>query len=610
MSQFNPQQGGPQQPQMQGNNQAFQALQAKAMEKKGAALSAFQGSQSRFASQGMGIARDLVSQSYQGELGPTAGLAAEGLPGEFARFTPGTDLFKRHQQLQSERRATTRQHNRELGKIQAEITGLGQNKANRQQGFQRVLQRYAGEMTNTQSSQALISGLSDAINQKQDRLTMLAGGGVLGLGAFGTGAVGTVGGGMGEQIEKIMATSGLSRYQAAKRLMEVPGQTMEDNVTKTNIFGAIGDLIQGTGESLGLGAGGLLMGAGAIGIGLALSPAVAAAGTFALIAGSAAALVGSTSVLGRIGDTNLDEVKASVNEAIETFRAEDHVDATLQANLLVVSEEISKVAGKGAGGAEAVFDGMNQLLSAIGKSTNPNDQDVIAIMDKVAELKETAGVSLEQLYHGLVAAENASEARRSSMAASRSQLETAIGTAGRVANTEEQRLSLKVFREGEKIESQMRNKLTAARTLLENAGDKVTNPELRFYEASERAQAAEDILDGTLDGLIRPDGSITQEAEELFAVIDPNVASKLRDFLDKKATEEAELLDLESRQTELGELLDPALSPELAEYEAELADLMQQNTERNIEIQRERDTESQIITSLMNQIDANMQGMR
>ena len=117
-------------------------------------------------------------------------------------------------------------------------------------------------------------------------------------------------------------------------------------------------------------------------------------------------------------------------------------------------------------------------------------------------------------------------------------------------------------------------------------------------------------MDGTLDGLIRPDGSITEEAEELFSIIDPNVASKLREFLDKKATEEAELLELEARQTELGELLDPALSPEIAEYEAELADLMQQNTERIIEIQRERDTESQIITSLMNQIDANMQGLR
>lgn len=602
MSQFNPQQGGPQQPQMQGNNQAFQALQAKAMEKKGAALSAFQGSQSRFASQGMGIARDLVSQSYQGELGPTAGLAAEGLPGEFARFTPGTDLFKRHQQLQAERRATTRQHNRELGKIQAEITGLGQNKANRQQGFQRVLQRYAGEMTNTQSSQALISGLSDAINQKQDRLTMLAGGGVLGLGAFGTGAVGTVGGGMGEQIEAIMANTGLSRYQAAKQLMETPGQTMQDNVTRTNISGAVGDFFQGVGESLGLEGGGLLATAGLVGI-------FALTGPISTIIGAGLVTAGAAGIIGG-GDDTLPEVKASVNEAMQNFRAEDHVDATLQANLLVVSEEIAKVAGKGAGGAEAVFDGMNQLMEAIGKSTNPNDQDVIAIMDKVAELKETAGVSLEQLYHGLMAAENASEARRSSLFASRSQLQAAIGQAGRVANTEEQRLALQVFEQGEQLESQMKRKLTAARTLLESAGDKVTNPELRFYEASERAQAAEDILDGTLDGLIRPDGSITQEAEELFAVIDPNVASKLRDFLDKKATEEAELLNLESRQTELGELLDPALSPELAEYEAELADLMQQNTERNIEIQRERDTESQIITSLMNQIDANMQGMR
>ena len=602
MSQFNPQQGGPQQPQMQGNNQAFQALQAKAMEKKGAALSAFQGSQSRFASQGMGIARDLVSQSYQGELGPTAGLAAEGLPGEFARFTPGTDLFKRHQQLQAERRATTRQHNRELGKIQAEITGLGQNKANRQQGFQRVLQRYAGEMTNTQSSQALISGLSDAINQKQDRLTMLAGGGVLGLGAFGTGAVGTVGGGMGEQIEAIMANTGLSRYQAAKQLMETPGQTMQDNVTRTNISGAVGDFFQGVGESLGLEGGGLLATAGLVGI-------FALTGPISTIIGAGLVTAGAAGIIGG-GDDTLPEVKASVNEAMQNFRAEDHVDATLQANLLVVSEEIAKVAGKGAGGAEAVFDRMNQLMEAIGKSTNPNDQDVIAIMDKVAELKETAGVSLEQLYHGLMAAENASEARRSSLFASRSQLQAAIGQAGRVANTEEQRLALQVFEQGEQLESQMKRKLTAARTLLESAGDKVTNPELRFYEASERAQAAEDILDGTLDGLIRPDGSITQEAEELFAVIDPNVASKLRDFLDKKATEEAELLNLESRQTELGELLDPALSPELAEYEAELADLMQQNTERNIEIQRERDTESQIITSLMNQIDANMQGMR
>lgn len=605
MSQFNPQQGGPQQPQMQGNNQAFQALQAKAMEKKGAALSAFQGSQSRFASQGMGIARDLVSQSYQGELGPTAGLAAEGLPGEFARFTPGTDLFKRHQQLQSERRATTRQHNRELGKIQAEITGLGQNKANRQQGFQRVLQRYAGEMTNTQSSQALISGLSDAINQKQDRLMMLAGGGVLGLGAFGTGPVGTVNrvsGGMGERIEEIMATTGLSRYQAAKQLMEAPGETMQDNVTRTNISGAVGDFFQGVGESVGLEGGGLLATAGLVGIFALTGPISTIIGAGMLAAG-AAGLIGG-------GDDTLDEVKASVNEAMQNFRAEDHVDATLQANLLVVSEEIAKVAGKGAGGAEAVFNGMNQLLSAIGKSTNPNDQDVIAIMDKVAELKEDAGVSLEQLYHGLVAAENASEARRASLFANRSTLQAKIGQEGKVANTEESRLALQVFQQGEELESQMKRKLTAARTLLENAGDKVTNPELRFYEASERAQAAEDILDGTLDGLIRPDGSITQEAEELFAVIDPNVASKLRDFLDKKATEEAELLDLESRQTELGELLDPALSPELAEYEAELADLMQQNTERNIEIQRERDTESQIITSLMNQIDANMQGMR
>lgn len=587
---------------MQGNNQAFQALQAKAMEKKGAALSAFQGSQSRFASQGMGIARDLVSKSYQGELGPTAGLAAEGLPGEFSRFTPGTDLFKRHQQLQSERRATTRQHNRELGKIQAEITGLGQNKANRQQGFQRVLQRYAGEMTNTQSSQALIGGLTDAINQKQDRLMMLSGGGVLGLGAFGTGTVGTVGGGMGEQIEAIMANRGLSRYQAAKELMEVPGQTMQDNVTRANIPGAIGDFFQGVGESVGLEGGGLLATAGLVGMFALTGPISTIIGAGLLTAG-AAGLIGG-------GDDTLDEVKASVNEAMQNFRAEDHVDATLQANLLVVSEEIAKVSGAGAGGAEAVFDGMNQLLSAIGKSTNPNDQDVIAIMDKVAELKETAGVSLEQLYHGLMAAENASESRRASLFASRSQLQAKIGQEGRVANTEESRLALQVFQQGEELESQMKRKLTAARTLLENAGDKVTNPELRFYEASERAQAAEDILDGTLDGLIRPDGSITEEAEEMFAIIDPNVASKLRDFLDKKATEEAELFELEARQTELGELLDPALSPELAEYEAELADLMQQNTERNIEIQRERDTESQIITSLMNQIDANMQGLR
>ena len=593
MSQFNLQ---------PGNNQAFQALQAKAMEKKGAALSAFQNSQSRFSSQGMGIARDLVSRSYQGELGPTAGLAAEGLPGEFARFTPGTDLFKRHQQLQAERRATTRQHNRELGKIQAEITGLGQNKANRQQGFQRVLQRYAGEMTNTQSSQALIGGLTDAINQKQDRLMMLSGGGVLGLGAFGTGTVGTVGGGMGERIQQIMATQGLSRYQAAKQLMEVPGQTMQNNVTDRNIFGAVGDFFQGVGESLGFEGGSLLAAAGLVGI-------FAITGPISTIIGAGLLATGATG-LNTFGDDTLEEVNESVTEAMKSFRAEDHVDATLQANLLVVSEEIAKVSGKGAAGAEAVFDGMNMLLNAIGKSTNPNDQDVIAIMDKVAELKETAGVSLEQLYHGLVAAENASDARRASLYSNRSQLQAAIGEAGRVANTEEQRLALQVFEQGEQLESQMKRKLTAARTLLEAAGDKVTNPELRFYEASERAQAAEDILDGTLDGLIRPDGSITEEAEELFAIIDPNVASKLRDFLDKKATEEAELLELEARQTELGELLDPALSPELAEYEAELADLMQQNTERNIEIQRERDTESQIITSLMNQIDANMQGLR
>ena len=596
MSQFNPQ--------MSGSPQAFQQLQAKAMEKKGAELAAYSQNAQRFASEGMGIARDLISQSYQGELGPTAGLAAEGLPGEFQRFTPGTEIFRRKQELDANRRATNREHNRRLGKVQAEIAGLGQNKANRQQSFQRVLQRYAGEMTNSQSNQAAIQGLSDAIGQKQHRLMMLSSGGVLGMSAFGAGETGEVTGGMSEAIERVMAEQGLSRYQAAKQLMEVPGQTMENNVTQANIAGAIGDFMQGVGESIGLTGGGILGTAGATGLFLSTGPIGIGVSAVAATLGA----LGIFDGFNLMGDDTIEEVEASVKDALREFKP--NTDAALQANLLVISEEISKLSGNGAQGAEAVFDGLNQLMGALGKSTNPNDEDVLAILDKVGELKETHGVSLEQLYHGLAALEQSTEARRVALYTDRVAIETKLGAEGGVVNTEESRLALKVFRQGEQAESEMADKLARARGLLESAGDKLTNPEHRFYEASERAQAAEDILDGTLDGLVMPDGTLTADAEEMFAVIDPNVAGKLRDFLDKKMSEEAQLLGLQGQETELGELLDPLLSPEIAEYEAQLADLAQQNAERNISIQRERDTESQLVGSLIQQINQNLEGMR
>ena len=546
-------------------------------------------------------ASSILSEGFVSQFGPTAGAAVSGMPNAQALsfMKPGSEFFNRRNEAIAKNKAEMRRLKRESGGIAGKIAKEQGGLRGYDQTFTNSLKSYSSEMMNDTVHKNALAAVSQALQAKQATLQALGRGGMLGVG--GDDEMQEMGAAFNRSYQSMIA-SGMTPYEAAKQALNMPsdiGATFLPGQGDSKAFGDMGgilgsarDAAENVSEELGVVGSTLLVGLGVAGFAVAGLP-------FTILGGIAAG-IGLTGLLGATGDDTAEEVQENVTEALRSYKTD--YEGLEARSLVTASQALSRLGKGGEKASEGLFLGLQRLFRGVEGSGGDPQQ----MIDGLAELKAEYGVSLEQLHSAAEAIMVTAQANSVQASDEASKLSMALASQEDVANTEGSRIALEKIRDEQDAHSKLGFKAQAAMAFLEDMGKQTTDTTARFFTAEERADAAEELLLGTLETAFDEQGNINPEFEEIFAKLDPRMGKALSDLISKRLGALDRLEGLQEEQMDLAELMDPELSPLAAELENELAIIADENFQANQEAARRQIDEQRTADMLINEIDAGL----
>tara|TARA_Y100000592_G_scaffold49422_1_gene78276 strand:+ start:8181 stop:9968 length:1788 start_codon:yes stop_codon:yes gene_type:complete len=543
-------------------------------------------------------ASSILSEGFVSQFGPTAGAAVSGMPNAQALsfMKPGSEFFER-------RRAAIEKNKEEMRRLKRESGGIAGKIAKEQGGirgfdqtFQRTLSSYANEMANDKVHKNAREAVARALMGNQNRFIQLGAGGTFGIGGAGVGD--TRLGMTFDTTYQDRIGMGMTPYAAAKAALEsarptpaVDGQGFFGDAP--GFFEDVVDAAEPVGETMGLGGSLLATAAGVGGLFLLSNPV-------GLFAAGLVALTGVTGLVGQAGDQSEAEVKENVQQALAEYKTD--YEGLEAANLITASRSLSALGKGGEKASEGLFLGLQKLFRGVEGSGGDPQQ----MIDELASLKAEYGVSLEQLHAAAESIMVASSSTSATALKSRQEFENILATEEDASNSETQRLIAEKSEDVRQAHQKLQFKAQAAMAFLEDMGKQTTDTTARFFTAEERADAASELLLGTLETAFDEQGNINPEFEEIFAKLDPRMGQALSDLISNRLGALDRLEGLQEEQMDLAELMDPELSPLVAELENELAIIADENFQANQEAARRQVEEQRTADMLIDEISAGL----